>query len=206
MMGNLTLDYRRLAAWGAVLALVLVLLSALLGPVVARHRVYDAEIARDRQVLERLTKLDVSRDRIRDAARRYEEDDLASLVYSQEMPPAQIALDVQKRVTEILDKSNAEVKTVAAYNLPADEFQGSGIKVTFTGSMESVATALHEIESGRPLLVVEEMDIKPLMQGRMMRGGHQNQNQNQKQQQAAPQSVQVQLAVVAYTPLARKQG
>jgi len=196
-MGNLTLDYRRVTAWGAVLALALVLLSALLGPVVARHREYDAEIARDRQVLERLTKLEVSRDRIREAARRYQEEDLASLVYSQEMPPAQIALDVQKRVTEILDKSSAEVKTVASYNLPADDFQGSGIKVTFTGSMESVATALHEIESGRPLLVVEEMDIKPLMQGRMMRGA---------QQQPAPQSVQVQLAVVAYTPLPRKQG
>jgi hypothetical protein len=51
--------------------------------------------------------------------------------------------------------------------------------------------------------VVEEMDIKPLMQGRLMRGGHQNQNQKQSQQQAAPQTVQVQLAVVAYTPLAR---
>lgn len=196
-MGNLTLDYRRLAAWGAVLALVLVLLSAMLGPVVARHREYDAEIARDRQVLERLTRLEVSRDRIREAARRYREEDLASLVYSQEMPSAQIALDVQKRVTQILDKSGAEVKTVASFNLPAEDFQGSGIKVTFTGSLESVATALHEIESGRPLLVVEEMDIKPLMQGRMARGA---------QQQPAPQSVQVQLAVVAYTPLPRKQG
>lgn len=196
-MGNLTLDYRRLAAWGAVLALVLVLLSAMLGPVVARHREYDAEIARDRQVLERLTRLDVSRDRIREAARRYREEDLASLVYSQEMPPAQIALDVQKRVTQILDKSGTEVKTVASFNLPAEDFQGSGIKVTFTGSLESVATALHEIESGRPLLVVEEMDIKPLMQGRMARGA---------QQQPAPQSVQVQLAVVAYTPLPRKPG
>lgn len=196
-MGNLTLDYRRLAAWGAVLALVLVLLSAMLGPVVARHREYDAEIARDRQVLERLTRLEVSRDRIREAARRYREEDLASLVYSQEMPSAQIALDVQKRVTQILDKSGAEVKTVASFNLPAEDFQGSGIKVTFTGSLESVATALHEIESGRPLLVVEEMDIKPLMQGRMARGA---------QQQPAPQSVQVQLAVVAYTPLPRKPG
>ncbi len=196
-MGNLTLDYRRLAAWGAVLALVLVLLSAVLGPVVARHREYDAEIARDRQVLDRLTRLEVSRDRIREAARRYREEDLASLVYSQEMPPAQIALDVQKRVTQILDKSGAEVKTVASFNLPAEDFQGSGIKVTFTGSLEAVASALHEIESGRPLLVVEEMDIKPLMQGRMARSA---------EQQPAPQSVQVQLAVVAYTPLPSKQG
>ena len=32
MMGNLTLDYRRLAAWGAVLALVLVLLSTCATP------------------------------------------------------------------------------------------------------------------------------------------------------------------------------
>lgn len=197
MMAKLTMDYRRLAAWAAVLALVVALLVAVLGPVLAQHRRYDAEIARDRQVFERLTRLEVSRDRIHDATRRYKEENLASLVYSQETPSAQIALDVQKRVTEILDKSGAEVKTVAAYNLPVDDFQGSGIKVTFTGSMEAVATALHEIEAGRPLLVIEEMDMKPLMQGRMMRGA---------QQQAAPQSVQVQLAVVSYTPLERKQG
>ena len=196
-MGNMSLDYRRFAAWGAALALVLVLSSVLLGPLLTQHRLYDAEISRDRQVLDRLMRLDVSRERIREAARRYQEQELGSLVYSRDMPAEQIALDVQKRVTEILDKSSADVKTVAAFNLPSDDFRGSGIKVTFTGSMEAVATALHELESGRPLLVIEEMDLKPLMQGRMMRGA---------QPQATPQSVQVQLAVVAYTPLANKPG
>jgi len=194
MIGKGTLDVRTLAAWGVVAVLAIVLLSLLLGPLLARNRALDAELARDRQVLDRLTRLDVSRERIHEAAKRYQEEDLAGLVYSQQTPPAQIALDVQKRVTEILDKSGAEVKTVAAYNLPAEEFQGSGIKITFTGTMEAVATALHEIESGRPLLVIEEMDIKPLLQGRV-RGAD---------QPAPAQAVQVQLAVVAYTPSEEK--
>ena len=169
MIGNMSLDYRKLAAWGAVLALALLILGALLGPLVARHRELDAGIARDHQVLERLTRLDASRDLIHEAAKRFEDEELASLVYSQDTPPAQIALDVQKRVTEILDKSGAEVKTVATYNVPAEDFQGSGIKITFTGPMESVAMALHEIESAPPLLVIEELDIKPLLQGRIRR-------------------------------------
>jgi len=194
MIGKGTLDVRTLAAWGVVAVLAIVLLSLLLGPLLARNRALDAELSRDRQVLDRLTRLDVSRERIHEAAKRYQEEDLAGLVYSQQTPPAQIALDVQKRVTEILDKSGAEVKTVAAYNLPAEEFQGSGIKITFTGTMEAVATALHEIESGRPLLVIEEMDIKPLLQGRV-RGAD---------QPAPAQAVQVQLAVVAYTPSEEK--
>ena len=147
-MGGMLTDYRRLTAWGAALALALALSSVLFGPVMARHRDYDAEIERDRQVLERLTRLEVSRDHIREAARRFKDDDLASLVYSLDVPPAQIALDVQKRLTEILDRSGADVKTVAAYNLPGDDFQGSGVKVTFTGALEAVAAALHEIESG----------------------------------------------------------
>jgi general secretion pathway protein M len=191
MIGNMAFDVRKLAAWGAVAVLALVLLSALLGPLLARNRALDAEITRDRQVLDRLTRLDVSRERIHEAAKRYQDDALAGLVYSQRTPPAQIALDVQKRVTEILDKSGAEVKTVASYNLPAEEFQGSGIKITFTGTMEAVAAALHEVESERPLLVIEEMDIKPLLQGRVRRADD-----------ATPaQTVQVQLAVVAYTPV-----
>lgn len=197
MIGSMNLDYRKLAAWGAVLALALLILGVLLGPLVARHRELDAGIARDRQVLERLTRLDASRDLIHEAAKRFNDEELASLVYSQGTPPAQIALDVQKRVTEILDKSGAEVKTVATYNVPAEDFQGSGIKITFTGPMESVAMALHEIESAPPLLVIEELDIKPLMQGRMRRA----------QEEAAPaQTVQVQVAVVAYTPLAESSG
>jgi general secretion pathway protein M len=198
MIGNMSLDYRKLAAWGAVLALALLILGVLLGPLVARHRELDAGIARDRQVLERLTRLDASRDFIHEAAKRFEDEELASLVYSQDTPPAQIALDVQKRVTEILDKSGAEVKTVATYNVPAEDFQGSGIKITFTGPMESVAMALHEIESAPPLLVIEELDIKPLLQGRIRRA----------QEETPPpvQTVQVQVAVVAYTPLAESSG
>ena len=198
MIGNMSLDYRKLAAWGAVLALALLVLGVLLGPLVARHRALDAEIARDHQVLERLTRLDASRDLIHAAAKRFNDEELASLVYSQDTPPAQIALDVQKRVTEILDKSGAEVKTVATYNVPAEDFQGSGIKITFTGPMESVAMALHEIESAPPLLVIEELDIKPLMQGRMRRA--------QEETPPPAQTVQVQVAVVAYTPLAESAG
>ena len=198
MIGNMSLVYRKLAAWGAVLALALLILGVLLGPLVARHRALDAEIARDRQVLERLTRLDASRDLIHAAAKRFNDEELASLVYSQDTPPAQIALDVQKRVTEILDKSGAEVKTVATYNVPAEDFQGSGIKITFTGPMESVAMALHEIESAPPLLVIEELDIKPLMQGRMRRA--------QEETPPPAQTVQVQVAVVAYTPLAESAG
>ena len=198
MIGNMSLDYRKLAAWGAVLALALLILGVLLGPLVARHRALDAEIARDRQVLERLTRLDASRDLIHAAAKRFNDEELASLVYSQDTPPPQIALDVQKRVTEILDKSGAEVKTVATYNVPAEDFQGSGIKITFTGPMESVAMALHEIESAPPLLVIEELDIKPLMQGRMRRA--------QEETPPPAQTVQVQVAVVAYTPLAESAG
>jgi general secretion pathway protein M len=198
MIGNMSLDYRKLAAWGAVLALALLILGALLGPLVARHRELDAGIARDRQVLERLTRLDASRDLIHEAAKRFNDEELASLVYSQDTPPAQIALDVQKRVTEILDKSGAEVKTVATYNVPAEDFQGSGIKITFTGPMESVAMALHEIESAPPLLVIEELDIKPLLQGRIRRA--------QEETPPPAQTVQVQVAVVAYTPLAESPG
>jgi len=198
MIGNMSLDYRKLAAWGAVLALALLILGVLLGPLVARHRELDAGIARDRQVLERLTRLDASRDLIHEAAKRFEDEELASLVYSQDTPPAQIALDVQKRVTEILDKSGAEVKTVATYNVPAEDFQGSGIKITFTGPMESVAMALHEIESAPPLLVIEELDIKPLLQGRIRRA--------QEETPPPAQTVQVQVAVVAYTPLAESSG
>jgi general secretion pathway protein M len=198
MIGNMSLDYRKLAAWGAVLALALLILGVLLGPLVARHRELDAGIARDRQVLERLTRLDASRDLIHEAAKRFEDEELASLVYSQDTPPAQIALDVQKRVTEILDKSGAEVKTVATYNVPAEDFQGSGIKITFTGPMDSVAMALHEIESAPPLLVIEELDIKPLLQGRIRRA--------QEETPPPAQTVQVQVAVVAYTPLAESSG
>ena len=96
MMGNMVVDMRRLAAWAVAAALLLMLLSFLLGPVVARHRAYDAEIARDRQVLERLSRLEASRERIDEAAKRYRDEDFASLVYAQAMPSAQIALDVQK--------------------------------------------------------------------------------------------------------------
>ena len=45
-MGGMLTDYRRLTAWGAALALALALSSVLFGPVMARHRDYDAEIER----------------------------------------------------------------------------------------------------------------------------------------------------------------
>lgn len=167
---------------------VLMLASIVLQPVLRQLRVYNTEIDRDHMTLLRLTAIDVSKELIVQAAETFDQEDLRSWVYAKDLPSAQISLDIQKRVVEIIEQSGAAVESVSPASESKSGYQGAGIKVSFSGSLESAILAIGHIEDGQPLVVIEELDIRP-KRVRIRRG------------EAQPQLTQVRLTAMTYTPV-----
>lgn len=196
---NITIvEYRKWISWGVAGLLIAAIAAMLLGPVIDGHAGYDAELQRDGRVLERLLVIDRSREQILETAEQYESGDLEDWVYSDRLPASRIALDVQKRLTEILDLHGAAVQTVSTLNRRDDGYSGAGVNAVFSGSLETVVAVLNEIETSRPLLIIEDIDIIPQPQRRLRRTrGPANQSA---QEDSDPHTVRVQLSVLAYTP------
>ena len=190
---SLNARQRVLAAWAAVAILTLLVASELLGPLFQQSALYDREIARDFRILEKLLQLDAAREDIEAATRAHSDGNAAALVYPAGMDQNDISLDVQKRVTEILNQTGASVATIAAYTTKEGTYAGAGVKARFSGSLESVSQALHEIETGTPLLLVDELSISPV----------QNRRRARRNQPAPPaeQVAQIDIAVVAFMPM-----
>jgi len=187
-MRDWVFQHRAKLYWSGVLVAVLMLASIVLQPVLRQLRVYNTEIDRDHMTLLRLTAIDVSKELIVQAAETFDQEDLRSWVYAKDLPSAQISLDIQKRVVEIIEQSGAAVESVSPASESKSGYQGAGIKVSFSGSLESAILAIGHIEDGQPLVVIEELDIRP-KRVRIRRG------------EAQPQLTQVRLTAMTYTPV-----
>lgn len=185
MINTALYEYRALVCW-AVAGIVLIFLFMMVAqPFFDRHRLYNSELERDSQLVARLSRVVQSKDAITDAFERFESEGMIDLVYPATWSENQISLDIQKRLTEIVATHNAEVRTVAPINRKQDGYRVLGVRINFSGQMDQVMGALHDIETSEPMLIINEIDIKS-MRARARRG------------QPVKQSAQVQLVALSY--------
>ncbi len=154
-------------------------------PYFEKHAAYDNELERDSQLVERLARIVQSKETITEVFERFESEGLIDLVYPATWSENQISLDIQKRLTDIVAAHSAEVRTVAPINKKQDGYRVIGVRINFSGQMNQVMGALHDIETSEPLLIIDDMDIKS-MRARARRG------------QPIQHSAQVQLMALSY--------
>ena len=173
-----------LISWLALLGLLLVVFLLLLGPVLHHADRYRFELGRDARVLQQLRAIEAVQDEITQVQQDYQERGLQGWVYTGQ-DASEISLDVQRRVSDWL--SVTQVQRITPVRAKAENnYEGLGVQVHFTSSMEELLEVIQQVEQSRPLLVVEQMRVSPVAQRRT------------RNQPEPPQRVNVQMTIHTY--------
>ncbi len=165
---NASVSPGRIAALALLVGTVAVAIMAIAAPVARAYRSYDVAIAAQRAELARYQAMLALRRPLEarlgglEAQRPGAEDLLAG--GSASGAGAQLQDMIKRHIAE------GHGFFVSAQDLPAKVtagFERVGVRVQFTVTIDGLTRALHAIESGRPLLFVEAVDVrgKPVRKG-----------------------------------------
>ena len=168
-----------------LLAVVFVLCSLLLGPVVYQAERYRSELRKDERILTELRAIEAVQDEIKQVQQSYQERDLQSWGYTG-LSLGAAGLDVQRRVSGWLEQVQTQRVTPVTAQDVSESYAAVGVQVQFIAAMDELLEVLEHIEQARPLLVVEQLRITPRAVRRTSR------------QPQPPQMVSVQMTVQAY--------
>ncbi len=152
------------ASVGLLVLLILVGLLLLAVPWRATLNAYNFELQRDARQLQHLLAVEAVRPELERIDREFHERGLHGWVYDQSSASA-IQLDIQRRVTEILMATGADLNTVALLAMRSregDDFVTVGVRVRFSGSLDQVFASFQQFEQSTPLLLIEETRMAPL--------------------------------------------
>lgn len=163
------IDRRVAVAWGGVAVLLALLLFFPLTVYWGQYNKYEHELNRDSRVLQKLQEIVGAKEYILRAYDAFEREGVQGLVYSTDQSAMQISLDIQKRLTDIVSRNGGIVQTVTPQVSKGDNYTAAGVRINLLGSVESLIGILHDIENARPLMIIEEMDIKQQWQRSQVR-------------------------------------
>ncbi len=161
MTGTMPTWISRLAAVGLLIAVVAAI--AVFGVLPILQAYEDTEIALER-AKEQVTGFErVARGRSAYEARLAEltARESASQVYLQGATDALAAARLQDQVSGLIERHGGTVRSIQS--LPGeddDEFRRVAVRVQFTGTTVSLFQALHSLETARPLVFVDNLDIR----------------------------------------------
>lgn len=163
---------------------LLVLVILLMVPVLYQADRYRSELRKDARILQELRAIDAVQGEIIQVRQRFQERNLQEWAYAGH-DTDEISLDVQRKMSGWLADSQPQRMTPVTTRV-ADGQAAVGVQVQFNATLDELLEILRQIETSRPLLVVERMRVSPQVQRR------------QRNQPEPPQRVSVQMAVQTY--------
>lgn len=173
-----------LISWLVLLGVLLVIFLLLLGPILHHADRYRFELRKDVRVLQELRAIEAVQDEIIQVQQDYQQRGLQGWVYSGQSA-SEISLDVQRRVSDWLTVTQVQRITPVRVKV-GNNYEGLGVQVQFTSSMDDLLAVIQQIEQSRPLLAVERMRVAPVAQRRT------------RNQSEPPQNVTVQMTIHTY--------
>ncbi|WP_022948042.1 type II secretion system protein GspM [Methylohalobius crimeensis] len=163
MMTNLTESQQRLAAWSLTLIPVLLFYFLLVAPYVSWVRSNQERISELQFQLERLSRSAAEepswRKRLKSLQTRHNQDEH----YLSGETPALASAELQRRLGEIIRTAGGELTSTQVHpQHQEEEFTRIAVRIRLLGNLEVLREVLHSIESNRPLLIVDNLNIRPL--------------------------------------------
>ncbi len=145
-----------------LVAIFLLTLIFILGPVISQKERYRVELTRDARILQQLRALDNARDDLSSRFQEYQDRDLQSWVYSHTGADT-VTLDIQRRVSAELANADAQVRTISPLPMKLEKgYLTVGVQVDFSASIPALMQVLRALEQGKPLLLMGNMSIRPI--------------------------------------------
>ncbi|SDU36174.1 type II secretion system protein GspM [Halopseudomonas salegens] len=160
-MKAVNLSRQSLISLSILLGLLLLLLLVALAPLRNQMERYEFELLRDGRMLQQFKGVAAIQPGIDAAGQEFSERGLEQWVYT-ERSPSDVELDIQRRITEVLNEQQAEMGSIAPQ--PArtrGEHLNVGVRVRFSGSMPAVLATFTALEQSQPLLMLENVSLTP---------------------------------------------
>lgn len=153
-----------LALLAGGLALVYAIVVA---PVLASYEDTRTRLHQQEELLSRYLAVAGGRDRLERRVQEVSARQSASGAFIQGKTQALATAALQDRVRSVMQKAGGDVRSTQS--LPAENVEGLtrvGLRVQMLATIREVREILRELETGRPLLFVEELELR----GRLQRG------------------------------------
>lgn len=148
----------------ALAAVACVVFALLMVPVLYHADRYRSELRKDARILQELRAIDAVQGEIGQVLQNYQERNLQDWVYAGR-DADEISLDVQRKVSDWLSASQLQRMTPVITRM-ADGYAAVGVHVQFSATMDELLDVLQNIENSRPLLVIGQLRLSPLVQRR----------------------------------------
>lgn len=164
----------RAAALALLVALIAAVALFVVAPLWDGHQRAQEEIVHKRDLIARMSRVSGRKDHYVDRIAALRAGIEQSGVYVRAETEALAAAALQQRIKEATGAHGGVVSSVQ--NLPSSETEGLvrvGVRVMMTASLEEIFYTLHDLESGAPILFVDNLDIKSnaVRRGRIRQSG-----------------------------------
>ncbi|ADE16673.1 general secretion pathway protein [Nitrosococcus halophilus Nc 4] len=148
-------------AVGLLLFVLLMAYFVLVQPVIAKHRFYQENIASMQQRLQKYNQIIASRTALEAELNRLRREQAANAYYLEQQSAPLAATELRKRVKTVVESSDGVLVSTQSLPLVENEpFPRVGISVRMTGDTEVLQKVLYDLESRRPLLFVDDLQVR----------------------------------------------
>ncbi len=165
MMMPLTPIQSRVLAVG-LLALVLALVGVLLvAPVIAQQHRYDERIAELGERLQRYLNVAQTQSATQNALNQIKRQGASTRYYLRSDDETLASAELQEHIKRVIDRSGGQlVSTQVLASQRTEHANVATVRVDMRGDIEALHKVLHGLETGRPMLLLDNVSIR--------RGGH----------------------------------
>jgi general secretion pathway protein M len=170
-MERLSPVQQRALAVGLLVLLLAAVYGVLVAPLIAKSNEYGDTIADLEQRLTRYRQVVARKSVVSAQLKRMQSDLAAKGHFIRKDTPALASAELQQQIKEMISASGGQLNSTQV--VPArqeDSFTRVAIKVHMLGTIEVFEKVLYDIESARPLLMVDDLQIRPLGIRRARRG------------------------------------
>lgn len=162
-MAKLNKRHRRWLALALLGAVVLLFVFSVIVPIAGVFRENRESIEELEFRLQRYLKIIRSKEELLDRAEEVRAQIAEEGYFSMRETAALASADMQKMIKEIVAKAGGQLTSTQVVPVQeGEEFPRIAIKVRISGSIDVLREVLYEVESARPLLIVENLNIQPI--------------------------------------------
>jgi general secretion pathway protein M len=162
IMGSLTATQRRILALGLLLIIVTLAVMGLVWPVTAQFQHYRQAMERLEFNLERYHNIAASKAPLKTQVEQLEDFRQSQGYFIVRDTPALASADLQQRVNRVVTEYGGQLRSTQVVPVQLESgFSRIAIRMQMTGDIETLRGVFYELESGRPLLFLENVQVRP---------------------------------------------
>lgn len=158
---HLSKKWHGAVAMGLLLLVLLMAYFALVQPVIAKHAFYHENIASMQQRLQKYKQIIASKPTLEAKLNQLQREQTTNAYYLEQQSAPLAATELRKWVKTVVESSGGVLMSTQSLPAPEGEpFPRVGINVRMTGDTEMLQKVLYSLESRRPLLFIDNLQIR----------------------------------------------